>query len=92
MDVGAASAGFWNKMPAEAAAALKLTPEDLRKFKLIDEIVPEPEGGAHNDHAAIAQCLGSVIERQLAELSSTPIEKLLNCRYQKFRAMGAFAE
>jgi len=77
---------------AEAAAALKLTPEDLRKFKLIDEIVPEPEGGAHNDHAAIAQCLESTIEKQLAELSAMPIENLLRCRYDKFRAMGAFTE
>src|SRR5262249_1619576 len=77
---------------AEAAAALKLTPEDLRKFQLIDEIIPEPEGGAHNDHAGMAQCLGSVIERQLTEVAATPIEKLLHCRYEKFRSMGAFAE
>src|SRR5438477_10883850 len=76
----------------EAAAALKLTPEDLRKFQLIDDIIPEPEGGAHNDHAGMAQCLGSVIERQLAELSATPIDKLLQCRYAKFRAMGDFTE
>src|SRR5499427_9069464 len=74
---------------AEAAAALKLTPEDLRKFQLIDEVIPEPQGGAHNDHVSMAQCLGSVIERQLAELASIPLEKLLQCRYNKFRAMGA---
>src|SRR5262245_39662171 len=77
---------------AEAAAALKLTPEALRKFNLIDEVVPEPEGGAHNDHAGIAQCLSSVIERQLAELSAIPMENLLRCRYEKFRGMGAFSE
>jgi acetyl-CoA carboxylase carboxyl transferase subunit alpha len=77
---------------AEAAAALKLTPEDLRQFKLIDEIIPEPEGGAHNDHTAITECVGSVLERQLAELSATPMEQLLERRYNKFRAMGEFAE
>ena len=77
---------------AEAAAALKLTPEDLGRFQLIDEIIPEPEGGAHNDHAGMAQCLGSVLERQLGEIAKIPIETLLDRRYKKFRAMGAFAE
>src|SRR5205823_11019404 len=50
---------------AEAAEALKLTPEDLRKHHLIDEIVREPEGGAHNDAPAMAKCLASVLKRQL---------------------------
>src|SRR5256714_10237188 len=50
---------------ADAAEALKLTPEDLKKHHLIDEIIPEPEGGAQNDPAAIAKCLASVLERQL---------------------------
>jgi acetyl-CoA carboxylase carboxyl transferase subunit alpha len=77
---------------ADAAAALKLTPEDLRRFHLIDEVVPEPEGGAHNDHAGMAQCLGGVLERQLRDLEAIPLEKLLQNRYEKFRAMGAFAE
>src|SRR5216117_4162604 len=77
---------------AEAAAALKLTPEDLRQFHLIDEVIPEPEGGAHNDHAGMAECLGVVLERQLRELEEIPIEKVLQNRYEKFRAMGAFAE
>src|SRR5204863_7538606 len=50
----------------ETAAALKPTPEDLRKFQLIDDIIPETEGAVHNDHAGMAQCLGSVLVRQLA--------------------------
>src|SRR5678815_3739430 len=77
---------------AEAAAALKITPEDLRQFQLIDEIVPEPEGGAHNDHAAMAVTLARTLEAQLRDLEHVPVERLLQLRYEKFRAMGAFAE
>jgi acetyl-CoA carboxylase carboxyl transferase subunit alpha len=77
---------------AEAAAALKLTPEDLHQFRLVDEIVPEPEGGAQNDHAGIAQCLAAVLERQLRELERISLEKLIEQRYAKFRAMGVFGE
>jgi len=77
---------------AEAAAALKITPEDLRAYQLIDEIVPEPEGGAHNDHAAMAQTLALTLEAQVRELEGVPPEELIQQRYEKFRAMGAFAE
>src|SRR5437867_300955 len=77
---------------AEAAEALKLTPEDLRKHHLIDEIVPEPEGGAQNDPAGMAKQLALVLERQLQELGSRTCDDLLACRYKKFRAMGAFGE
>ena len=77
---------------AEAAEALKLTPEDLKKYLLIDEIIREPEGGAHNDAPAMAKCLAGVLERQLAELRNVNPEKLVPCRHKKFRAMGAFGE
>ena len=77
---------------AEAAEALKLTPEDLKKHHLIDEIIPEPEGGAHNDAPGMAKSLAAVLERQLKELRSVNPENLLSCRYKKFRAMGAFGE
>src|SRR6266478_4192470 len=53
---------------AEAAEALKLTPEDLKKYHLIDEIIDEPDGGAHNDAAGMAKCLAGVLERQLQDL------------------------
>ena len=76
----------------EAAEALKITPEDLRRLRLIDEIVPEPEGGAHNDHATMAETLGRVLESQIRELEGIPTDKLIQQRYQKFRTMGAFAE
>jgi acetyl-CoA carboxylase carboxyl transferase subunit alpha len=77
---------------ADAAEALKITPEDLRRFNLIDDIIPEPEGGAHNDHAAMAETLGRVLDAQIRQLESIPVEKLIQQRYEKFRAMGAFAE
>ncbi len=77
---------------ADAAEALKLTPEDLKKYQLIDDIIPEPAGGAQNDHAGMAKCLASVLERQMRELCSVRSDVLLACRYKKFRAMGAFGE
>src|SRR5213593_4722399 len=77
---------------ADAAEALKLTPEDLKQHHLIDEVIPEPEGGAQNDPAGMAKCLASVLKRQLRELSKVSTDDLISCRYKKFRAMGAFGE
>src|SRR5215470_14687697 len=77
---------------ADAAEALKLTPEDLKKHQLIDEIIPEPAGGAQNDPAGMAKRLGGVLERQLRELAKVSSEDLLTCRYKKFRAMGSVEE
>ncbi|MGH9691855.1 MAG: acetyl-CoA carboxylase carboxyltransferase subunit alpha [Candidatus Acidiferrales bacterium] len=73
-----------------AAEALKITASDLLGLKIIDEIVPEPEGGAHNDHAAAAKLLDSALIRALDELSRLPIQQLLDERYNKFRRMGQF--
>ena len=77
---------------ADAAEALKLTPEDLKKHHLIDAIIPEPEGGAQNDPVGMAKRLSAVLEKQLKELGAAGSDDLLNCRYKKFRAMGAFGE
>ena len=77
---------------ADAAEALKLTPEDLKKHRLIDEIIPEPDGGAQNDLMGMAKCLTGVLERQLRELATVKPDDLLSCRHEKFRAMGAFGE
>ena len=77
---------------ADAAEALRLIPEDLKRFGLIDEIIPEPDGGAHNDHVSVARRVGAVIAGQLSELSDTKAEKLLELRYEKFRSMGVFGE
>src|SRR5690349_2690069 len=65
---------------ADAAEALKLAPEDLKKHHLIDEIIPEPEGGAQNDHVGMSKRLGAVLERQLQELSAAKPDDLLACR------------
>lgn len=75
------------KAPA-AAEALKLTAQDLLKMGLIDEIAPEPLGGAHRDPQKTAQSLKSIILENLKELSSKKKEELLKSRYQKFRSMG----
>jgi len=90
----ACSAILWRDQQhaADAAEALRLVPEDLKRFGLIDEIIPEPEGGAHNDHTGIARRVGAVLEGQLKELGAVKTEKLLELRYDKFRAMGVFGE
>jgi acetyl-CoA carboxylase carboxyl transferase subunit alpha len=72
----------------EAAAALKLTAPDLLKAGIIDEIVPEPIGGAHTDPAAAASRLDQVITRVLSEISVLASDTRLNLRYEKFRRMG----
>jgi acetyl-CoA carboxylase carboxyl transferase subunit alpha len=73
-----------------AAAALKITPKDLKNLGIIDEIVPEPEGGAHMDHEESGRILGEVLDRQLVVLSNQPVKDLLASRYEKFRHMGQF--
>ena len=75
-----------------AAAALKLTARDLFKFRIIDDIIPEPLGGAHRDHREMAKILKTYLLRYLRELRNLPIEDLLEQRYQKFRRMGVFDE
>jgi acetyl-CoA carboxylase carboxyl transferase subunit alpha len=76
---------------AEAAEQLKLTAPDLKRLGVIDEIVPEADGGAHRDPAVSASHLRSAIKRNLKELSQLPSEELVEQRYQKFRAHGAYA-
>lgn len=73
-----------------AAEALKLTAQDLLSFGIIDEIIEEPEGGAHNDPAKIAGRLKEVILKYLDELVSIPVEELLKLRFEKFRKIGVF--
>lgn len=73
-----------------AAAAMKITAKDLRELGIVDEIVPEPDGGAHTDHEAAARILDDVLERQLVTLVNQPIRDLVNARYEKFRKMGQF--
>jgi acetyl-CoA carboxylase carboxyl transferase subunit alpha len=79
------------KHAPEAAAALKLTAGDLLELKLIDEVVPEPLGGAHQDHNAAIANLKKAVTRHLDELSKIPPDELLAQRYAKFRRVGEFA-
>ncbi|HEU0265408.1 MAG TPA: acetyl-CoA carboxylase carboxyltransferase subunit alpha [Geobacterales bacterium] len=76
----------------QAAEALKLTAPDIMALDVIDEIVPEPVGGAHRDHEAMAKSLKEAIVRNLKELKKLPADKLVEERYQKFRKMSRFIE
>jgi acetyl-CoA carboxylase carboxyl transferase subunit alpha len=90
---GCASILWRDAAKAEVAAeALKITPRDLKEFGIIDEIIPEPEGGAHLDHEASAALLGGVLDDTLRGLSRLTIPELLDRRYEKFRRMGQFFE
>lgn len=74
----------------EAAEALKLTAQDLQKFKIIDEIIPEPIGGAHMDFKTTAANLKKSIVRNLNELKKMPVDELLAQRVKKFQDMGVY--
>ena len=76
---------------AKAAAALKLTAPDLLELGIIDEMVPEPKGGAHLDWDGSAEILASALKRNLKEISSVSIDELLKGRYNKFRQIGVWA-
>jgi acetyl-CoA carboxylase carboxyl transferase subunit alpha len=75
-----------------AAEALKITARDLSQLGIIDEIIPEPEGGAHLDHDASAALVDRVLERSLRELLALKPSTLIEQRYEKFRRMGQFFE
>jgi acetyl-CoA carboxylase carboxyl transferase subunit alpha len=88
---GCASIMWRDASKAETAAeALKITARDLLELQLVDEIVPEPEGGAHFDPESAARLLEPYLVRALDELSVLSPEELMNQRYEKFRRMGQF--
>lgn len=88
---GCASIMWRDASKAETAAeALKITARDLLELQLIDEIVPEPEGGAHFDPESAARLLEPFLVHALDELTALTPEKLLSQRYEKFRRMGQF--
>ena len=74
----------------EAAEALKITAADLKRLGAIDEIVPEPAGGAQTNHKATALAVKKAVLAALKELAKVPLDKLVEARYAKFRAMGNF--
>jgi acetyl-CoA carboxylase carboxyl transferase subunit alpha len=74
----------------QAAAALRLTAEDLKELGLIDGIIPEPEGGAQEDPDAAAEFLRQHLEARLSELQHLDQTQIVEHRYAKFRRMGNF--
>ena len=83
---------LWKSSAAapEAASAMKITAHDLKKLNIIDEIVPEPAGGAHSDPTAAAELLTPVLEKALRELTKLKPSALVEERYKKFRKMGVY--
>jgi acetyl-CoA carboxylase carboxyl transferase subunit alpha len=76
----------------EAAAAMGITADSLKRLNLIDEIVPEPVGGAHRNHQEMASTLKGFLVKAFDALRAVPVDTLLEQRYQKFRRMGVFEE
>ena len=76
----------------QAAEALKITARDLLELGLVDEVVPEPLGGAHHDYEAVSDTVKETLIRQLKELQAIDPEERLKLRYQKFRNIGKFIE
>jgi acetyl-CoA carboxylase carboxyl transferase subunit alpha len=77
---------------AKAAGALKMTSRDLLRFGVIDDVIPEPTGGAHRDHREAASLLKAYLLRAFREVDGQPREGLLQRRYDKFRRIGVYLE
>jgi len=88
----AASSILWRDRAfgAQAAEAMRISARELKALDLVDELVPEPLGGAHRDHQLTAVNLKAALLKHLAELKQLPVDELLEQRYQKFRAIGKF--
>ena len=84
--------GKSNEMKERAAKALRITAPELMELGVIDEIVPEPVGGAHVNHEASARALQEALVRNLEELRRFRPEKLVRRRREKFLSMGEFTE
>jgi acetyl-CoA carboxylase carboxyl transferase subunit alpha len=76
----------------QAAAAMRITAPDLVGLGVVDEIVPEPPGGAHAHPEALFETLAALLERQLAELAAVPADELVRRRQEKFRRMGRLGQ
>ncbi len=75
---------------AQAAEMLKVTARDLEQLKVIDDVVPEPLGGAHSNPKETSETLRLALTRHLSEIKKLSIKELLDIRYKKIRSMGAF--
>ena len=76
----------------KAAEALKVSANHLEKLGVIDEVIPEPLGGAHNDTAQAANALKYILQKHLNDLRALDTEKLLETRYERFRRLGVYEE
>ncbi|GIW02020.1 acetyl-CoA carboxylase carboxyltransferase subunit alpha [Roseiflexus sp.] len=76
----------------DAARAMRITAQDLLELGIIDEIVPEPPGGAHTDMAAMVATMGDYLRRHLTELLALDVATLLERRYARYRAIGRYEE
>ncbi len=88
----AAAAIIWRDAgkASEAAANMRITAQDLLAFGLIDEIVPEPLGGAHRNPAQISRDVADTVSGTIRELEALPIDEMLERRYRKYRDVGFF--
>lgn len=77
---------------SKAAETLKLTAEDLKSFKIIDDIIPEPLGGAHRDPQAIAKKISETITKSLETIQAKSLSKLVEERYKRLRKIGSFSQ
>jgi acetyl-CoA carboxylase carboxyl transferase subunit alpha len=76
----------------KAAEALKVSADHLEKLGVVDEVIPEPTGGAHNDPAQAASALRYILQKHLNDLRALDTEKLLETRYERFRHLGVYED
>lgn len=89
---GCASILFRDATKADKAAdAMRPTAQDLLEMKIIDEVIPEPPGGAHRDPVKAAEALGKTLRKHLGQLAELNPDALVRDRYDKFRALGMFS-
>jgi acetyl-CoA carboxylase carboxyl transferase alpha subunit len=77
---------------ATAAVAMKMTAPDQQALGIIDLVIPEPGAGAHTDHVETARRIRSIVVEQLDALAAVPLDELVEARYRRFRAIGAYRE
>ncbi len=81
-----------NKYAPQAAEAMRISAKELKNLNLVDELIPEPLGGAHHNYRLAADNLKAALLKHLAQLKTLPTDELLEQRYQKFRKIGVFEE
>jgi len=79
-----------SKYAPQAAEAMRISAKELKDLNLVDELIPEPLGGAHHNYRLAADNLKAALLKHLAQLKPLPIDEMLELRYQKFRNIGVF--